>query len=114
MSIDLTPEFEAMLRAEANARGMELNALIAEAVAAYLGLSPSSQASIRAAEMAWLEHPDHRYLGRWVVLEGDRVVVSGADPKSLYEHARAAGIQSPFLIYVSPEESEPFAGGWID
>ena len=114
MSIDLTPEFEAKLRAEAKARGIELNALIAEAVAAYLELSPSSQTGIRAAEMAWLERPEHKYLGRWVVLEGDRVVVSGADPKSLYEDARAAGIQSPFLIYLSPEEREPFAGGWID
>jgi hypothetical protein len=49
-----------------------------------------------------------------VVLEGSQVVASGSDPKQLYQEARARGDSSPFLIYVSPDEQEPFAGGWIE
>jgi hypothetical protein len=64
--------------------------------------------------MAWAASPDARFFGKWVVLEGSEVVASGPDPKRLYEEVRAKGISSPFLIFVSPDENEPFAGGWID
>ena len=64
--------------------------------------------------MAWATRPDPAYSGQWVVLEGSRVVASGADGKALYDEAVGKGIRTPFLIFVSPEEGEPFAGGWID
>ena len=54
------------------------------------------------------------YIGKWVVLQGGDVVASGSDPKRLYEDVRAKGEPSPFLIFVFPDEQEPFAGGWID
>jgi len=41
MSIQLAPDIEAGLRAEAAARGMDVDALIATAVEAYLRETPS-------------------------------------------------------------------------
>lgn len=64
--------------------------------------------------MAWAAKLDPRYIGKWVVLEGSEAIASGPDPKMIYDEVRAKGILSPFLIYVSPEEQEPFAGGWLD
>jgi hypothetical protein len=115
MSIQLAPEIEAGLRAEAAALGIGVDALIASAVKAYLHDAPRRVVSRdRSAEMTWASHPDAQFIGKWVVLQGDRVAASGSDPKQLYEDVRAKGDSSPFLIFVSPNEQEPFAGGWID
>lgn len=117
MNIQLAPEIEAGLRAEAAARGVDVEALVASAVKAYLrepGAAIPAALRVRTAEMAWAAHPDERFAGRWVVLQGSRVVDCGSDPKQLYNAARAKGDASPFLIFVSPGEHEPFAGGWID
>ena len=122
MSIQLAPDIEVRLRAEAAARGMDVDALIAKAVKAYLRetSSPSTPTTrrvptrARSAEMAWASSPDAQFFGKWVVLEGGQVVASGSNPKQLYEDVRARGISSPFLIFVSPDAQEPFACGWID
>jgi hypothetical protein len=121
MSIQLAPEIEAGLRAEAAARGMDVDTLIASAVKAYLSEAqapvPTSRqvpSRDRSAEMAWAASPDARFFGQWVVLEGGQVVASGSNPKRLYEDVRAKGVSSPFLIFVSSDGHEPFAGGWID
>ncbi len=118
MSIQLTPDIEAGLRAEAAARGMKVDALIAAAVRAYLRETPTVPATRvsardRSAEMAWASSPDAQFFGKWVVLEGRQVVASGSNPKQLYEDVRARGLSSPFLIFVSPDEQTPFSGGWI-
>jgi hypothetical protein len=126
MNIQLAPHIEAGLRDEAAARGVDVSELVAAAVGAYLretipnkrnAVAPfpvrvSSRA--RSAEMAWACSPDPQFFGKWVVLEGDRVVASGSNPKQLYDDVRASGSSSPFLIFVSPDDQEPFAGGWVD
>jgi hypothetical protein len=122
MSIHLAPDLEAGLRTEAAARGMDVDSLIATAVKAYLREAPSPAIATsretpspdRSAEMAWAASPDAQFFGNWVVLEGSRVVASGSNPKQLYDEARENGFASPFLIFVSPDRPEPFAGGWID
>jgi hypothetical protein len=120
MSIQLAPDIEADLRAEAAARGMNVDTLIATAVSAYLREAPAPPVSRsapvrnRSAEMAWAARPDPQFLNKWVVLEGDRVVASGPDAKQLYDEVREKGLPSPFLIFVSSADREPFAGGWID
>jgi hypothetical protein len=120
MTIQLPPEIEAGLRAEAAALGVPVTEVVAKAVGAYLRESGTRKHVRRApyedrhAEMAWAARPDPRFVGKWVVLEGGQVIVSGANAKQTYEEARGHGISSPFLIYVSGEEHEPFAGGWLD
>jgi Family of unknown function (DUF5678) len=121
MSIQLAPDIEAVVRAEAAARGMDVDSLIATAVGAYLrdaaAATPTSRRASsrdRSAEMTWASSPEAQYFGKWVVLEGNHVVASGSNPKQLYEEVRANGFSSPFLIFVSPDDHEPFAGGWID
>jgi hypothetical protein len=115
MSIELSSEVEAALRAEAGAIGIGVDVLIARACKAYVAARrPDHSPRHRAAEMAWAASPDERLRGKWVVLEGDNVAEAGPDPLALYENARAKGISSPFLIFVSPREPEHFAGGWID
>jgi hypothetical protein len=64
--------------------------------------------------MAWASSSDAQFFGKWVVLEGRQVVASGSNPKQLYEDVRARGLSWPFLVFVSPDEKAPFAGGWID
>lgn len=119
MSIQLAPEIEAGIRAEAAALGISVDALIAGAVKAFLRDGTTAAARRvssrdRSAEMAWASHPDAQFIGKWVVLQGAQVVATGSDPKQLYEDVRAKGDHSPFLIFVSPDEQEPFAGGWLD
>ena len=104
---------------------MDLDSLTATAVQAWLQemmprktTAPAhamrGPARDRSAEMAWVSNPDARFFGKWVVLEGGEVVASGSNPKQLYGDVRANGLSSPFLIFVSPDEQSPFAGGWID
>lgn len=119
MSIQLAPEIEAGLRAQAAALGISVDALIAGAVRAFLRNGTTAAAHRvssrdRSAEMTWASHPDAQFIGKWVVLQGSQVVASGSDPNQLYEEVKAKGDSSPFLIFVSPDEPEPFAGGWID
>jgi hypothetical protein len=122
MNIQMAPDIEAGLRTAAAARGMDVDTLIVTAVRSYLREAPapalptSRQAPSRdrSAEMAWAANPDAQFFGKWVVLEGSQVIASGSNPKELYEDVRAKGLSSPFLIFVSPDEHEPFAGGWID
>jgi len=88
MSIRMTPDIEAGLRAAAAARGMDVDVLIATAVEAYLRGTPATTRQVtfrtRSAEMEWASSPDARFLGKWVVLEGGQVVASGSNPKQLY------------------------------
>ncbi len=120
MSIQFSPDIEAGLRAEAHARGIDVGALIATAVQAWLRETAAPVNAMRvssrdrSAEMAWASSPDAQFFGKWVVLEGRKVVASGSNPKQLYDDVRAQGLTSPFLIFVSPAEQSPFVGGWID
>jgi len=89
MRIQLSPDIEAGLRAEADARGIDVDALIATAVQAYLRETMAPVHTTRAtsrdrsAEMAWVSSPDAQFFGKWVVLEGRQVVASGSNPKQL-------------------------------
>lgn len=117
MSIRLAADIEAGLRSEAAARGMDVDALIAAAVKAWISQAPlpsPTPSGDRSAEMAWAASPDSRYLDKWVILEGSQVVASGSNPVQLYEQARGLGLNSPFLIFVSTGQQEPFTGGWVD
>ena len=65
----------------------------------------------RDREMRWLAENRNEYVGQWVVVEGDRLIASGPDSREVFQAAKQAGIQIPFLVHVEPENQLPF-GGW--
>jgi hypothetical protein len=62
-------------------------------------------------EQEWIDAHRNEHLGEWVVVEGDRLIVNGHDARTVYNAARDAGIEAPFLIRVKPANTLPF-GGW--
>jgi hypothetical protein len=65
----------------------------------------------RVAEMKWLREHRHEYLGQWVLLWGERLLASGADPVPLLAQVRAQGFDRPLVVHVR-DTSEPAMGGW--
>lgn len=66
----------------------------------------------RASEQRWIAEHRDEYIGQWVVIEGDRLIVHGHDARTVYEAARKAGITAPYLMRVAPRR-EPSMGGWL-
>lgn len=65
----------------------------------------------REDERAWLEAHGDEFLDQWVVLEADQLVAHGTDARIVYNEARAQGIDTPYLVHVTPKAG-PYIGGW--
>lgn len=61
-------------------------------------------------ELRWVEEHRAEYAGQWVAVRGDKLLSSGTDGKKVYEAARAAGDECPFVTRVEPADELPFAG----
>ncbi|HYL98413.1 MAG TPA: DUF5678 domain-containing protein [Blastocatellia bacterium] len=61
-------------------------------------------------ELRWIEKHRSEYAGQWVAVRGDRLLSSGSDGRTVYEAARAAGDERPFVTRVAPDDELPFAG----
>ena len=66
----------------------------------------------RSSEMKWLDENRAAYANQWVAVEGDRLIAANVDPLNVFSVAKAAGIQTPFVVHVLPEDSLPFVPGW--
>lgn len=71
----------------------------------------SSQCNFRKQESEWVQRNKDAYADLWVAVEGDLLIASGADGRRVYDEARAAGIDIPFLVHIPPKDELPF-GGW--
>lgn len=60
--------------------------------------------------LKWVDEHRMEYDGQFVLLDGDKLLTSGTNPKELYDYAREQGIKSPFVKRVKAEIS-PW-GGW--
>ncbi len=60
--------------------------------------------------LQWIEEHKEEFDGKFIVLDGDKLVAHGSDSKTVYDEARAKGYQSPFLTRVKAK-TLPF-GGW--
>jgi len=60
----------------------------------------------------WLAQNRRDYIGKWVVLDGRRLIGFGDDPRPIVAQARAQGIIAPFIEFIQ-DDSEPFMGGWL-
>lgn len=77
-----------------------------------LEVRKSSRTVDLTKEQEWLSQHQDEYIGQWVVLEGDRLVGHGADPRPIVAQARAEGVKAPFVHFID-DNSEPFVGGWL-
>ena len=60
----------------------------------------------------WLKENRRKYLGQWIVLDEDRLIGAGDDPRPFVEKARKNGVEIPFVKFIE-DDSEPFTGGWL-
>jgi len=60
----------------------------------------------------WLKENRRKYLGQWIVLDGDKLIGAGENPQPFVEKARADGVKIPFVKYIE-DNTEPFTGGWL-
>lgn len=60
--------------------------------------------------LKWIDEHRKEFDGKYVVLDGDKLIAFGDDSKTVYEEARAKGYKSPFLKRIKAEIL-PF-GGW--
>lgn len=60
--------------------------------------------------LEWIEKHKAEFDGKFVVLDGDKLIAYGDDSKTVYDEARAKGYKSPFLTRITAEDL-PF-GGW--
>ena len=62
-------------------------------------------------EHEWLRENRQKFIGKWIVLDGKRLVGYGDNPKEIVEKARNEGVKIPFVKFIT-DDSEPFCGGW--
>lgn len=60
----------------------------------------------------WLKSNAQRYVGKWIVLDGKRLVGIGENPVPIVEKARKEGVKIPFVQFIN-DNSKPFMGGWL-
>ena len=61
-------------------------------------------------ETAWLEEHRDEYAGRWVALDGDRLILSGTTAKEVHAAAKAEGVAYALIVKVTSRDALPFAG----
>lgn len=64
-----------------------------------------------SGEHKWLKENRQKYIGKWVVLDGNKLIGAGDDPKPFVEKARNEGVKIPFVKFIT-DDTEPFCGGW--
>jgi len=58
--------------------------------------------------MKWLAENGHRFRGRWIALEGDRLLADGTTSREVF--SKVAERSQPPLVIRIDEEELPFAG----
>lgn len=68
---------------------------------------------MREKELQWLrDHQDQleSLQGKWIVIEGDKLVAEGESFDVVYEAAKDKGIEIPFIFPVPSKEDVVFVG----
>jgi predicted DNA-binding antitoxin AbrB/MazE fold protein len=74
-------------------------------------LFPKPATNDRKREMEWVRLHGKECAGKWIAVEGDRLVSSGHKAKPVLEHAQAQGVARPLLLHIPEKPELPF-GGW--
>jgi hypothetical protein len=62
-------------------------------------------------ERRWLADHRHAFKGKWVALEGERLLAFGPNVGEVYQSARSLSASVPYVVYIEENEALPFAGG---
>ncbi|MFN7924828.1 MAG: DUF5678 domain-containing protein [Bryobacteraceae bacterium] len=123
LTVTLSEQEHANIEAKAAARGVSVDAFVQDAVQ-NLGSAPPAapkgdgqrskvtrvKMKDRTEEMRWIREHSAEYVGKWIALDGSRLLAVGDDAKEVFEAARAAGVPDPLLHDVPPPG--PFWAGW--
>ncbi len=60
----------------------------------------------------WLDENSEKYMNQWVCLEGDKLIAHSADGRDIYQKAKEAGIEIPFIHHIVEEPKFFFGGGY--
>ncbi len=63
-------------------------------------IPPAEFAAKWEQERTWLAQNQNDYAGRWVALDGDRLILSGASAREIYTALKAAGISGSLVTRV--------------
>ena len=55
----------------------------------------------------WLKENRNKYIGKWIVLDGNKFIGAGDHPRPIVEKARQAGVKIPFVKFIE-DDAEPF------
>ncbi|MCI0486155.1 MAG: hypothetical protein L0229_06095 [Blastocatellia bacterium] len=66
----------------------------------------------RRQRAEWLKIHRKEYAGRYVALDGDRLLGTGSTYPEAAAVARRAGIDNAYIDYIHPLDGTGFMGGW--
>ena len=125
LTIEIAPEVESRLEAEAERSGMSKTDLAKTVIEERFApvekkredYPPRTSRYIGKAEMRdfsgdreWLRENREKYQGQYVALHGNRLIASGSGYKEIITKAREAGFPDALLTYIEPFDTPPFAG----
>ena len=70
-------------------------------------IPPDEFAAKWELERRWLEENSRQYSGRWVALEGDRLLATGSSAREVYAALKAVGISGSFVTRVEHPDDLP-------
>lgn len=122
ITIDVPDELERKLEAEAKRRGIGKNEFVRAMLEENLSQTaqqsqPSFTAKIiatglpvrdRSREYAWLEQHRDKYDGKYVALDGDKLIAVGEGAKEVATKARELSIQGALIIFVEANDQPRF------
>ncbi len=133
LTIEIAPEIESRLEAEAQRNGVSKTDLaktvIESRFAAPKKREPSKKREnympegftpryIGRAETRdfsgddqWLRENREEYRGKYVATHGNRLIASGNGYKEISKKAREAGLPDSLLRYIEPLDTPPYVGG---
>ena len=126
LTIEIAPEIESRLEAEARRSGMSKTDLAKNVIeerfalvgkderenypsrkSRYVGKAETRDFS---GDREWLRENSEKYQGQYVALHGNRLIASGSGYKEIITKAREAGFPDALLTYIEPFDTPPFAG----
>jgi hypothetical protein len=72
--------------------------------------APCEPMKDRTREMKWIEEHKHEYVGQWVALDGDRLIVASPIRAEISSAIKADGAKLPLVHRISSPDDLPYIG----